>query len=289
MDHIAYNLKQNTYCKIAVMVAALVIVIGVFLNFINFGEMYSEELYSVAIKDMPIYCPTILLIIAAAMIFVTLLNKMIYTLVLSAIGLTVDIVLGIICSNEELLLTVVLGGDGADLISGFGDVIGRIFGVDNATDYLFEAVGEYIKLGAGFYIILIACVAGIVFSIMDVKNIGSIMSIPSIPPEEYKQGLLRGVSGESVGLSIVMDNNDTIVLGRDPKLSGVVLREDKKVSRKHCSITLRNEEFFIIDYSSNGTIANGYKLQREKETFLGNQASISLSSNTEFTVKIKQN
>lgn len=112
----------------------------------------------------------------------------------------------------------------------------------------------------------------------------------SIEYANNKDGLLRCVSGEAAGTSIVMKNGDTIVLGRDPQISNVILREDKNISRRHCSISYRNGTFYIVDYSSNGTrLANGSRLQTNVETSLGNHASIKLSANTEFTVQIKPN
>lgn len=105
-----------------------------------------------------------------------------------------------------------------------------------------------------------------------------------------RQGLLRCMTGEIAGASIIMNNGDSLVLGRDPQSANVVLREDKKVSRRHCAVTYRNGTFYITDFSSNGTrLANGLKLETGKETNIGSQAEFRVSEQTSFTVQIKPN
>lgn len=105
-----------------------------------------------------------------------------------------------------------------------------------------------------------------------------------------KQGLLRCTAGETAGASIIMNNGDTVILGRDPQAANVVLRQDKKVSRRHCAVTFRNGQFYVTDFSSNGTkLANGQRLESNVETLLGGQGEIHLSEQTTFTVKNKPN
>lgn len=100
------------------------------------------------------------------------------------------------------------------------------------------------------------------------------------------QGTLVCTAGESAGASINMSDGDTVTLGRDPQLSDVILRNDKKISRRHCTITFRNGTFLVTDHSSNGIkLGNGQKVEHGRETPLGSQGVIKLSDQTEFRVQ----
>ena len=99
-------------------------------------------------------------------------------------------------------------------------------------------------------------------------------------------GTLLCTAGESAGASITMNDGDSVILGRDPKISNIILRNDKKISRRHCTITYRNGNFYVVDYSTNGTkLGNGQKLESGVETSIGKQAVIRLSEQSQFSVQ----
>jgi len=90
------------------------------------------------------------------------------------------------------------------------------------------------------------------------------------PPYRVR-GYLKGLSGAFVGAEIPLEEND-IVLGRDPKLAGIVFDgKYKKISRRHARLTYRSQthEFILEDlYSGHGTFVKGRKLSGGKEVTL---------------------
>lgn len=56
----------------------------------------------------------------------------------------------------------------------------------------------------------------------------------------------------------------TIILGHDASKSNVVLSNAPHVSGKHCSISYvsATDSYEVIDYSSNGTLANGERIPK---------------------------
>ena len=81
--------------------------------------------------------------------------------------------------------------------------------------------------------------------------------------EDAKRGLL-GLSGQWNGAEVCDGLEEGFVIGRDGKQCNIVIvEENSKVSRKHCSINYdySNDEYIVTDYSSNGTfLNNGTKL-----------------------------
>jgi pSer/pThr/pTyr-binding forkhead associated (FHA) protein len=104
--------------------------------------------------------------------------------------------------------------------------------------------------------------------------------------------MLRTVSGLINPTALSLREGQTIAIGRDP-LHPVWINA-AFISRLHATITLLNDAYTIVDYSSNGTIVNGIKLETEKEytynsaevihVIFGPEAEIMLSdfSDTEF-------
>lgn len=68
-----------------------------------------------------------------------------------------------------------------------------------------------------------------------------------------KDGTMTGIKGAYCGAVIPVKSKDTIVIGRDPSVCSVVLK-DEKASRKHCTVAYNSENgmYAVTDYSVNG-------------------------------------
>jgi len=74
------------------------------------------------------------------------------------------------------------------------------------------------------------------------------------------------LSGSMKGTTIPIKADETLNLGKDPKISNVVFSNDyERVSRLHCTITysVSNNKYFVVDCSHNGTYT-GEKTRLEK-------------------------
>lgn len=69
-----------------------------------------------------------------------------------------------------------------------------------------------------------------------------------------KDGSITGVRGSYVGAVIPVKTGANVIIGRDPAVSSVVVK-DEKASRKHCEIAFNAENgmYAVTDYSVNGT------------------------------------
>lgn len=105
------------------------------------------------------------------------------------------------------------------------------------------------------------------------------------------QGVLRCVGGVLTGASIVLNDGETVVLGRDPRNANLII-DDTKVSRVHCSITYDagSNTFVIVDNSRNGIIlGNGQKLETGKKTRVFCKTEFILADRNRFVVDMKNN
>ena len=77
-------------------------------------------------------------------------------------------------------------------------------------------------------------------------------------------GSIMGLSGEYEEAIFRLDNDEVVMIGRDPKTSHIVMSEDcERVSRTHCSICANSisSAYIVHDYSRNGTFINGKKIE----------------------------
>lgn len=114
---------------------------------------------------------------------------------------------------------------------------------------------------------------------------------PDPDPTVSRQGLLRCIDGEIRGASIIMDHNETIIIGREPREANLIIN-DEKISRKHCSITYDADQslFTIIDYSRNGTVlGNGLELRKGEKYNVYCKTEFILAKRVRFMVDIKDN
>lgn len=94
-------------------------------------------------------------------------------------------------------------------------------------------------------------------------------------------GSLVGLKGSCAGYSFDLNPGEEIVIGKDAKLSSVVIDPAyKEVSRKHVGITYEvlSNAYRVVDYSSNGTKANGNRLTKDSPTVLPKGTIIELAN-----------
>lgn len=68
-----------------------------------------------------------------------------------------------------------------------------------------------------------------------------------------KDGTITGVSGSYAGAVIPVKSGDTVIIGRDPSVCSIVVK-DEKASRKHCIIAYNGDNgmYAVTDFSVNG-------------------------------------
>ncbi len=95
-------------------------------------------------------------------------------------------------------------------------------------------------------------------------------------------GSVKGISGTYEGFDIPLNSGETIVIGRDPGVSNIVLEDEQGyVSRKHCSISYDSQtgNYTVIDYSSNGVILEeGDKIPKSQPVNLMAKTNIYIGS-----------
>jgi pSer/pThr/pTyr-binding forkhead associated (FHA) protein len=78
----------------------------------------------------------------------------------------------------------------------------------------------------------------------------------------------------------------TIEIGREPNQPGIAIDYDKKISRRHCSVTLRGNSLWLADLgSSNKTYVNNEMVTSERILKDGDELSC---GNTRFFVRIER-
>ena len=104
--------------------------------------------------------------------------------------------------------------------------------------------------------------------------------VPPTPPVS-SAGSLIGVKGSCAGYNFDLNSGEEIVIGKDAKVSMVVIDTIyKEVSRKHVGVCydIITNQYRVVDYSSNGTWANGSKLVTGKEYYLPSGTELKLAN-----------
>lgn len=105
-----------------------------------------------------------------------------------------------------------------------------------------------------------------------------------------KTGCIRFYSGDIKGASIIMEHNDTAIIGRDPEYASIIVdrnNPNSKISRIHCSVEYdgKKDVFYIVDLSSNGTyLEDGTKLQKSVKTAVKSGQGVKLPKDILFKV-----
>ncbi|MCL1792344.1 MAG: FHA domain-containing protein [Oscillospiraceae bacterium] len=107
---------------------------------------------------------------------------------------------------------------------------------------------------------------------------GSAFDYPVIPDYSGSQGggtiaitsgSIAGLSGTCAGYHFDLAAGEEIIIGKDANASSIIIESAyKEISRKHVGISYDTNRgvYLVRDYSSNGTWANGQKLQPGIET-----------------------
>ena len=80
---------------------------------------------------------------------------------------------------------------------------------------------------------------------------------------------IYGIGGVYTGAVFDLTHGK-IIIGRDPKISNIVLYGEK-ISRKHCEIVYdqNSGEYMVTDYSQNGVyLGNGKRLKKDTRTLV---------------------
>jgi len=94
-------------------------------------------------------------------------------------------------------------------------------------------------------------------------------------------GSLVGVKGSCAGYEFDLASGEEIIIGKDAKVSMVVIDPAyKEISRKHVGVRydIVRDEYIVVDYSSNGTWANGSKLDAGREFKLPHGTELKLAN-----------
>ena len=104
---------------------------------------------------------------------------------------------------------------------------------------------------------------------------------PQPTPQSQKAGIF-GLTGEYSNTTMELKAGQTIILGHDASKSNVVLSNAPHVSGKHCSISYvsATDSYEVIDYSSNGTLANGERIPKGVPVSLPRGSKLSLADDS---------
>lgn len=121
----------------------------------------------------------------------------------------------------------------------------------------------------------------------DTNNGGSSVQSPVNPgstpsgyaPQATQTGTVQGLSGEYAGRGFKLNHQQKVLLGRDQSSCSIVF-QDGKISKQHCVIQYNatNNSYTVIDYSSNGVIANGTPIAKGTPVALQTGTKINLGN-----------
>lgn len=106
-------------------------------------------------------------------------------------------------------------------------------------------------------------------------------SAGDVPTVLGTAGSLIGVNGTCAGYNFDLTSGEEIIIGKDAKVSMVVIDPAyKEISRKHVGICydIIRDQYRVVDYSSNGTWANGSKLVPGQEVYLPHGTELKLAN-----------
>lgn len=98
------------------------------------------------------------------------------------------------------------------------------------------------------------------------------------------EGTFTGLKGGLSGLCYVLEDGVEYSIGRDRASCGIVLDNgNASVSRLHCSVRYAAEEngYYVTDWSSNGTFADGVRLAQGQPQFVQRGTIITLGNQEE--------
>lgn len=119
-------------------------------------------------------------------------------------------------------------------------------------------------------------------SMQDIAEKGADKSVDDIVDTVLKtSGQLVGVKGTCAGYAFELASGEEIVIGKDAKMCSVVIDPAyKEISRKHVSVCydMTRDQYRVVDFSSNGTWANGEKLVNGQPVYLYRGSELKLAN-----------
>lgn len=100
---------------------------------------------------------------------------------------------------------------------------------------------------------------------LPVRQVVSPMSPPPMQsPQHLPMGQVKCIKGIAAGQGFRLPANARVVIGKNPSKATLVINESY-VSNVHCTIQYNagNNTYIVTDHSTNGTFANGIRLQKE--------------------------
>ena len=91
-------------------------------------------------------------------------------------------------------------------------------------------------------------------------------AVKPVPAQEARfkaVGIVQCIKGTSQGTGLQLPEGKKVIVGKSPTRANLIIPEPT-VSNVHCSITYQaaNNAYRVIDHSTNGTFANGKRLQK---------------------------
>ncbi len=111
------------------------------------------------------------------------------------------------------------------------------------------------------------------------KNVETAVEEETEKPQKVERmGKVRAISGPVEGEAFKLPQKNEIIIGSDPSQSHWIIK-DKSVSRKHCSLRYQALEniYIVTDFSTNGTFADGERLEKGVPTPLMSGAELTFA------------
>ena len=96
-----------------------------------------------------------------------------------------------------------------------------------------------------------------------------------------QNGALIGLKGSCAGYNFELNPGEEIIIGKDGRMAMVIIDPAyKEISRKHCSVCydVYRDQYRVIDFSSNGTWANGIRLEPGVAKYLPRGTELKLAN-----------
>ena len=192
----------------------------------------------------------------------------------------------------EGLSNVFLGINAAMIIGGFITAIGAIASIV-ITIMLKYRISVAFGYGGGFTVglVLLPLIFFMILAFGESKYRYGSADYREYGAQPASEGFLRCLSGDIAGASVVMEPNQSIVIGRDPAVASVVVGQGSangKVSRRHCVVEYDGvaHRFFVTDESRNGVyFENGARMTPGARTALPKGSIIVLPGDIKFLLK----
>lgn len=101
------------------------------------------------------------------------------------------------------------------------------------------------------------------------------------PAPRPSEGSITGIKGTCAGYRFDLTAGEEIVIGKDAKLSQIVIETAyKEISRKHVGVcyNMEYDQYLVTDYSTNGTWADGSRMAPGQGTYMRHGTELALAN-----------